>query len=257
MGLFDFFRGGQGPVAGKTFSGKAVLSPEVNPDMAPGILPGDGQGELMLPPTMERQPGFFDRVKAKDANGMSFGDRALLALLAVNGDAGTALQLRNQMRKDTREQADRQRQNEAFKGAYRDGKFDMGAYVEALGDSGDAVEAVDIAKAFARKGGVDGGFAYTTDPMTGEVEWGEQREPSYSERLSAERVEDNEEWRDFMRDLYRQREDRMTRQGDARIGISRGNQGIAAQRESRLGSKAGGAPAGVPAPPPGFRFVRP
>lgn len=204
---------------------------------------GERDHELQLPPTMQKQPGFFSRMIGTDGDGASFGDRLMMATMAAQNPA-SAMDYRLKLRKETADKSERQRRNEALKGAYRNGRFDPQAYIEGVGDAGDATDAFDIAKVTAPKAGVDGGYSYTQDPMTGETQWGEQRPMSYSEQLAEERAAELEEYRE-----------EMLKQGWARVGQGGERIGLARQREGRIAS--GPRAGGIPAPPPGFRPVRP
>lgn len=233
MGLFDFMRGGMSPAAGKGFAGKFGMNPNMNPAMAPEMA---DPGMLMTAPTMQQQPGIMERMRQPNADGIGLQDRLMMAALALQGQGGAALQYRSGLKKQAQEKGDRSRQNEAFRGAYDpvSGKFDPAKYLEAIGDAGDATDVADLQKAFAPKTGVDGGFSYSINPTTGQVEWGDQRPMSYNEEAASERMDDNEQWRSFLRDLYERREDRMQTQGAERIGLARQREGrIAGQGAAR------------------------
>lgn len=214
MGLFDFL--------------KDKIS------MTPGATIDGGQfGTLQQAPTITQTPGLWSRLKTPDANGMNFADRWQQAAMMLDGDTEGAMRYR----KSFEDRVQRQRKNEAMRGAYdpQTGKFDIGRYMEAIGPDGDASDAFEIAKSTAPKGGVDGGYAYKIDPMTGEIHWGGQRGKSYREELDEQKAEELEAYRE-----------QMIRQGWARVGQGDERIGISRQREGRIA--AGGAGGGASAP---------
>jgi len=129
MGMFDFLKDRMAPQAG------GVVAPV-----------GGRDHQLQLPPTMQKQPGLFSRMVGTDSDGAGLRDRMMMALIAAQGDPMAAIQMRQGLRKETTDKAERQRRNEALKAAYQNGKFDPQAYIDGVGDSGDATDAFDIAK---------------------------------------------------------------------------------------------------------------
>lgn len=120
--------------------------------------------------------------------------------------------------------ADLARKNAAFKAAYQGGRFNPQAYLDAIGDEGDASEAFSLAKALAPQGGVDGGTAYTRDPLTGEVQWGEQRPMSPAERLAEERAAALEAYREEQIRLAEERQ-RLAERREGRVAAGGGRGG--------------------------------
>lgn len=255
MGLFDFLKPTLSATPGAVMPGKQRLAQGVQPVMAPEDLAfGSGDvGPLQMPPVL-REQSFMDRMTAPK-NGASFADRALMAMLALNGQAGAAVQMRQGLKDQSRKDDERQARNAALKQAYgEDGKFNMRRYMDALGDGGDALEGVDIQRALAPKTGVDDGFFYSVDP-DGTGRWGEQRKPSYAEQLSYDRQNDpeREELLNAQTEAYLALAEQRKHQGDYYGAKAR--QPYAPQRP-RAAGKAG--PMGSAPPiPPGFRVVQP
>lgn len=203
-------------------------------------------GPMQGAPVLKEQPSLLSRVGnfLTSPQNMAAIGAALHNASGGSGGVEMAQQIGERRRQEEKQAVDKakaladlQRKNAAFKAAYRNGKFDPQAYIDAIGDTGDATEAFSLAKALAPQGGVDGGTAYTRDPITGEVTWGEQRPMSYAEQQAIERDRALEEYR------RAQLED-----ADERIAISR-------SREGRISRGGGGGRSGggaVPALPPGF-----
>lgn len=185
MGFMDLFRSKMVPQAGATVDGKFGINPNMNQAMAP-TLPDPGP--MQTAPQMVEQPGFFARQRIPGADGISNADRILMGLMSLNGDTQGAVQYGGNLKKTAKDDADRAHKNAALKAAYANGKFDPAAYMKALGNSGDAADALSIAKELAPKAGVDDGFTYTIDPVTGEVRWGGQRAASHAEESTAARA---------------------------------------------------------------------
>ena len=100
---------------------------------------------------------------------------------------------------------------------------------------------------------MDGGYAYQTDPFTGETVFGDQRPMSYNEQIAQDRMEEQERRNQVLEQIAM-----------GNLGVRQGQFGLSRQREGRIasqpkGSSGGGlGGAGAPAPlPPGFRLVRP
>lgn len=206
-------------------------------------------------PDLEEKPsilsGVWDYLKSPQ-NLAALGG-ALKNYSGGEGGVEQAMAIGEQRRGEARQnaamekaKADLARKNAAFKAAYVNGRFDPQAYLAAMGGEGDMAEGFSLAAKLAPEGGVDGGTAWTRDPLTGETTWGERRGPSHGEELADERNDETAQYREIMLELRRQAEERMARQGDARIGLSR-------QREGRISSGGGGGGHGpVPALPAGF-----
>jgi hypothetical protein len=258
MGLFDAFKTQFTAQPGAVFQGKQRLAPGVEPAMAPeslAFMPQD-VGEMRRPPIFGEE-SFGDRLKKPNADGATFADRALMALMTMNGQGGAALQMRQGFKDQTRQDNERRTRNEALRGAYgEDGKFDMRKYMDAVGENGDALEAVDIQRALAPKTAVDGGFFYSVGP-DGQGTWGEQRDPSYAEELDYQRQNDPE--REALLEAQTRAYDALAgqRQNQGAYYGARARQPYAPQR-ARAGPAGGGrgaAPPNMPPPPPGFRPV--
>lgn len=256
MGLLDFLiKPGlqatpQGPTAPtKAFNAEGLLA-DIGPMQRPDVLtetPSPLQGfASKFFGTTDQGDTFSDRLYAFGET-MGGGD-GMGYLNARRGDVRAQTERAEakaeKERTKAEAQADLARRNAAFRGAYKGGRFDPEAYMAAMGDQGDASEAFSLARALAPKAGVDGGTAYTQDPLTGETQWGDQRAESPAERLARERMEDM--------DAYREEQIRLREEA---LGLSR-------QREGRIAAGAGargrgGAAGAIPAPPSGFRIITP
>lgn len=129
MGMFDFL--------------KSRLS------ATPGAQAMAPDGQMMQSaPVLREQPGLIDKVKSAYAGGPSFQDRALMAMLALQGDAGAAMRMRMGLREERRDEEERQRRNGALKAAYdpATGKFDRNRYMQG---GGDMVDSLEIERAIA------------------------------------------------------------------------------------------------------------
>lgn len=219
MGMFDFLKGKVGPAA----------QASVN-----AIGPAGEIGPLAQPPTMQRQPNFLERGQMPGPSGLSMADRILMGLMSLNDDTRGAIAYGAGKTKTATDNHERARKNAALKKAYGPNGFDVQAFMAEMGDGGDASEALSLAKELAPSGGVDGSFAYTKDPLTGQVHWGEQREMSHAEEAQLAREAEAER-------RNRELED-----------IARGRLGVADYAAHHRVGRGGGARASVPALPAGF-----
>ena len=265
MALLDFLTKAQGLTASP--QEQTMVSPfgaGLDAPQGDGLLSAMGPQMMQQGPaeTMTRMPQIspgpslldgikdgFGKMKDPGSDGISFLDRIYAA--ADEYDTGNGMAHLQGKRKEHQSTLDKAaagqalaRKNAAFRGAYRDGRFDPQAYMDALGAEDDASDAFSFAKAAAPQGGVDGATAWTRDPFSGETTWGEQRQESPAERERAAQNDEMMAYRQEMMELRRQQEERARRQGDERIGLSR-------QREGRVAAGGGGR-GGVPPLPPGF-----
>lgn len=234
-GLFDFL--GQNPA----FGAEAQPDPQSLPSVQHAAPMADPGALTHLATEAPKPPGFLDKLRQPDENGINFSDRlyAFGAALSDTPEAGMAhLDRRRAAFKDdaklAEQKADRARKNAAFRSAYKDGKFDPGAYTAALGDSGDPSDIAELSKTFAPKTGVDGGFGYSIGP-DGNPVWGAQRPQSFTEQAAALREAEIERHNQAM-------EEAMQRN----LGI----RDFTAHRPRASGR------GGVPPPPPGAGLVR-
>lgn len=214
--------------------------------------------QMMQAPDIEQKPsllqGAWDWIKSPQGR-LMIG--AGLKSLGGDENAGyEAAQIGARMRderraleKEAQAKDDLARKNAAFKAAYQDGRFNPQAYLDAIGDEGDASEAFSLAKALAPQGGVSGDTSYTRDPITGEVTWGEERPWSRRDQEAADKADEMAAYREILAEVAK-----------GRLGVSEAQAALARQREGRIaagGGKSGAAKAGVPAPPSGFRIITP
>lgn len=118
-GLKDMFGGGQQIAAGR-----------------------EGANGLLQAPQMQQGPGLLDRLRAPDANGVTFSDKlsAMGGILAGDDNPYARIDAAKKANAETQQRA---RRNQAFMAAYKNGKFDPAAYAEALGSAN--VDPSDIA----------------------------------------------------------------------------------------------------------------
>lgn len=223
---------------------------EVSPYEQPQAQPNDGllsavpealemgaPQQMQGAPTLEEQPsllsGVWDYLKSPQnlaalggaLKNYSGGEGGVEQAMAI-GDRRRHDEQRNEA--EEKAKADLAKKNAAFKAAYQGGRFDPQAYMAAIGDGGDAAEGFSLAAKLAPKGGVDGGTAYTEDPITGEIVWGEQRGMSPAEKLAEQRAQQLEEYR------RQQLED-----ADERIALARQREGRVAAGPRRGGGGGG------------------
>lgn len=215
--------------------------PQAEPDGLLSAVPQAGgtfgaPEQMIRPPQIEEKPsllsGVWDYLKSPQ------NLRAVGAALKGDDAWRDVAQMNQQDRLLERETAKQQqakedlaRKNAAFKAAYQGGKFNPQAYLEAIGDGGDAGEAFSLAAKLAPKAGVDGGTPYTQDALTGATTWGEQREMSPGEVLAAQRQQELDDYRE---EQIRLREEQLA---------------LARQREGRVARgrpSGGGAPGKLP-----------
>lgn len=219
MGLFSFLFDQQAPTGGGFVSADtlpksdpnapidpgmsapthltAAAGPDINPAMAPDITGnlGAGQdlGEVRTLPHMATQPGLLSRLKAPDANGMTFGDKLALSgmMLRDNADPSTVMEYQNSRLKQAqfqRQLALQQRGNQAFRAAYQGGKFNPQVYASVMGDALDPDALAKLSTTFNPKKTLQDGFIVTTDPIGGGLTIDGQRPMNYGEQNSAEQA---------------------------------------------------------------------
>lgn len=195
-------------------------TPAIQPSAEPQPQPPTSRGAA-LPGNIPMKDGSTAPMSMRD---LPFSDRLLAAASALQGDYRTPMAMltdrREMAMKETerqREMAMREAKNRAIQSAYdpETGRFSVGRYLQEAGPAADLADFSALTQAFARKSGVDGGYAYSLDPMTGDVTWGPQRGMSHSEetgRMSAEET---------------------GRHNRAQEGISRGQLDVARSNASR------------------------
>lgn len=252
MSLFDFLT--QDPTGGQGF-GPATqpVQPQVA-EQAPA-MPQTAQapagGLLQAPAQTAQGPGLLERLRTPDDTGISTLDKigAAAAMLRDNAEPDVGYKILDSKRKafqsakDTAAaQALKEKGNRAFRAAYQNGKFDASTYASVMGDDLDPMAFAKLATAAGPKGGESGGFALTTNPLNGQVEWHGQRPPSYADTTS------------FRTEAEREQHDRTTEaQGAGHLAVAQGNAALAKQREGRLASKP--AAGGASWLPPGAKIV--
>ena len=259
MALLDFLQGiGKTSVPITPFNPNA---PTEGPDLG-GVDPTEMGAFAGQAPAQPKKEGLLSRIMATGDDGVTFGDKLYAAGGIIKGDGDPLSQINAKRTEykanektrlaEEKQQAARARQAAALRASYVNGKFNPQAYIEAMAGDVTADELAGFTK-FAPKGGVDGGFAYTTDVFSGDTTFGAQRPMSYSEQIAQDRLEETER---------RNRELEALARGG--LAVRQGQLGLSRQREGRIasqpkGSSGGGlGGAGAPAPlPPGFRLVRP
>lgn len=207
--------------------------------------------QMIRPPQLEEKPsllaGIGERL-TKEKDGVGFWDRLYAAGEVVGGGDGMGYL---QGKRDTyaktleKQQAkeDLARKNAAFKAAYRDGKFNPQAYLDAIGEDGDVAEAFSLADKLRPKTGVSGDTPYTID-NEGNVEWGEERPWSRRDQEAADKNDEMAMYRELMAAV-----------AQGRLSVAEGQAALARQREGRIaadGGKGGGKGGGPPPPGPGW-----
>lgn len=260
-GFLDFLKGAGGGLKETVFGTPELLETSNN-------IVDPQLGELKRPPTITENPngntqgGLLSNILNTGDDGVTFADKlyAVGGLMRGQDDPLSQINAKRTEYKanektrlaEEKQQAARARQAAALRASYVDGKFNPQAYIEAMAGDVTADDLAGFTK-LAPKGGVDGGFATSTDPFTGETTFGEQRPMSYNEQIAQDRL-DEQERRNLVMEAIAQ----------GRLGVAQGQLGLGQQREGRIasqpkGSSGGGlGGAGAPAPlPPGFRLVRP
>jgi hypothetical protein len=256
MGFLDFLTKPRG--MNVTERGKMMVSPyESGPNDSGGLLSSlvepmqqGAPQEMTQMPDIKPGPsllgGLKDRLMA-EKDGVGFADRlfAVGEVLQDRDGMGYLSGKRDKYRVDqeavaekAEAKADLARRNQAFRNAYRDGKFDPQAYMAAIGDQADASEAFLLADKLAPKAGVSGDTPYTIDNQ-GNVTWGEERPWSRRDQEAADKADEMAAYRDILADIAR-----------GRLSVSQGQAALARQREGRIAAGGGRGGAGGP-PPPG------
>lgn len=196
--------------------------------------------------------GFLDNLTATGDDGVSFSDKLYAAGAILQNDPNALSGIQAKRTKYTENQAalakeaklaqERAKKAAALKAAYVNGKFNPQAYIEAMaGDVG--LDDLTAAQRLAPQGGVEGGYAYTKDPFTGQVTFGEQRPISRAEQLAQERFDEQERRNQVLEDIAR-----------GRLGVAQGQLGVS---RDRLNQPSGGGAAPQPAQPSAPRISNP
>lgn len=250
MSLFDFL------TQPRTSVQPGAVTPNATALDQDGLL--SSVGPMSQAPVVTEKPSLLSgALKYLGSNQNLMGIAAGLKGLGGDENAGFEVAQLNQQRQQRQQQAqaqqkkqaDLQRKNAAFKAAYRPGadgkvRFDPAAYVDALGDAGEADigEIASMHNAMAPKTGVSGDTPYTMDDETGGVTWGQPRPMSHSEQLAEQRAQEQERRNQVLEDIMR-----------GNLDVRRGQLGVSQHREGRVGAGGGGhGGGGVPALPPGF-----
>lgn len=236
MALLDFLQGiGKTSVPITPFNPNA---PTEGPDLG-GVDPTEMGAFAGQAPAQPKKEGLLSRIMATGDDGVTFGDKLYAAGGIIKGDSDPLSQIsakRNEFKAnektrlaEEKQKATRARQAAALQAAYVDGKFNPQAYIAAM--SGDVTpdELAGFTK-LAPKGGVDGGYAYQTDPFSGETVFGDQRPMSYSEQIAQDRLEETER---------RNRELEALARGG--LAVRQGQLGLSRQREGRIASQPSSA----------------
>lgn len=260
-GFLDFLKSAGGGIK-DTLLGTPELQAKSNDIVDPEL------GVLKRPPTLEANPngntqgGLLSNILNTGDDGVTFADKlyAVGGLMRGQDDPLSEINAKRTEYKanektrlaEEKQKAARAKQSAALRASYVDGKFNPQAYIEAMSGDVTADELGGFTK-LAPKAGVDGGYAYQTDPFTGETVFGDQRPMSYNEQIAQDRLDEQERRNQVLEQIAM-----------GNLGVRQGQLGLSRQREGRIasqpkGSSGGGlGGAGAPAPlPPGFRFVRP
>lgn len=196
--------------------------------------------------------GFLQGMTQPDESGVTFADKIFAAGSVLSKDADPLSAITAKRTKYTENQAalakeaklaqERAKKAAALKAAYVNGKFNPQAYIEAMGNEA-SLDDLTGATRLAPKGGVDGGYAYTTDPFTGETTFGGQRPISRAEQLAQERFDEQERRNQVLEDIAR-----------GRLGVAQGQLGVS---RDRLNRPSGGGAAPQPAQPSAPRISNP
>ena len=258
-GFLDFLQGiGKTSVPITPFNPNAPVD---GPDLG-GVDPTEMGAFAGQAPAQPKKEGLLSRIMATGDDGVTFGDKLYAAGGIIKGDGDPLSQINAKRTEykanektrlaEEKQQAARARQSAALRASYVDGKFNPQVYIEAMAGDVTADELGGFTK-LAPKGGVDGGYAYQTDPFTGETVFGDQRPMSYNEQIAQDRLDEQERRNQVLEQIAM-----------GNLGVRQGQLGLSRQREGRIasqpkGSSGGGlGGAGAPAPlPPGFRLVRP
>lgn len=249
MGLFDFLK----PQIRATGPGGFNFTTQgLDPNAA--LVRQEGAGGFMKTMPQLKNYGLLDRLKEPDANGAGFGDRALMALLALNGDVGAAIRMRMGLREERREDDEKKRRNEALKAAYdpATGKFDRSRYMQGGGDMSDSLEIErDLAALAPKREVVEG-----PDGIYERGEQGWSRVMDYPEEPEEPRPAPSG---------FRWAEDGESlelipgyAEGIGRVsGVRREAVTSRPMPRQPAAGRRGGLPSNIPPPPPGFRPVQP
>lgn len=242
-GFLDFMKSAGGNLK-ETLFGTPELQSTSNDIVDPKL------GLLKRPPTIEANPngntqgGLLSNVLNTSDDGVTFGDKLYAAGGVLRGDEDplsginakrTKFQAAESQRAmEEKQQAQRAKAASALRAAYQGGKFNPQAYIDAMAGDVTPDELAGFTK-LAPKSGVDGGFAYTQDPFSGETQFGAQRPMSYAEQISQQRAEEAERRNLQLEEIAR-----------GRLGVAQGQLGLGQQRERRVASQPrGGAGQGA------------
>lgn len=236
MALLDFLQGiGKTSVPITPFNPNA---PTEGPDLG-GVDPTEMGAFAGQAPAQPKKEGLLSRIMATGDDGVTFGDKLYAAGGIIKGEGDPLSQINAKRTEykanektrlaEEKQQAARARQAAALRASYVNGKFNPQAYIEAMAGDVTPDELAGFTK-FAPKGGVDGGFAYTTDVFSGDTTFGAQRPMSYSEKIAQDRLDEQER---------RNREIEALARGG--LAVRQGQLGLSQQREGRIASGAGGS----------------
>lgn len=237
-GFLDFLKSAGGGIK-DTLLGTPELQAKSNDIVDPEL------GVLKRPPTLEANPngntqgGLLSNILNTGDDGVTFADKlyAVGGLMRGQDDPLSEINAKRTEFKtnektrlaEEKQKAARAKQSAALRASYIDGKFNPQAYIEAMAGDVTADELGGFTK-LAPKAGVDGGYAYQTDPFTGETVFGDQRPMSYNEQIAQDRLDEQERRNQVLEQIAM-----------GNLGVRQGQLGLSQQREGRIASGAGGS----------------
>lgn len=185
MGFLDFLT--QPRISAKPRDQLTITPYEQNAPPQDGLLSTLVEPmQQAAPQQMQRMPQLEEKPSLLSGAMKFMTSPQMLAAIGagIKGD-GTGVQIAAQLgqqrreleamaQKDAKAKADLARKNAAFKAAYQDGRFNPQAYLDAIGDEGDALEAAQLARELGPKRKVfsntHGVFAYDENDPESEIE---------------------------------------------------------------------------------------
>ena len=236
MALLDFLQGiGKTSVPITPFNPNAPMD---GPDLG-GVDPTEMGAFASQAHAQPKKEGLLSRVMATGDDGVTFADKLYAAGGIIKGDGDPLSQINAKRAEfktnektrlaEEKQKAARARQAAALRASYVDGKFNPQAYIEAMSGDVTADELGGFTK-LAPKAGVDGGYAYQTDPFTGETVFGDQRPMSYNEQIAQDRLEEQERRNQVLEQIAM-----------GNLGVRQGQLGLSRQREGRIASQPSSA----------------
>lgn len=195
-------------------------------------------------PQAEKPEGFLSKVFGTGDDGVTFADKLYATGGILQNDPNAMIGISDKRKEfkaegakralEEKQAAQRAKQATALRQAYQNGRFNPQAYIEAMAGDVTADELGGFTK-LAPKAGVDGGFAYTQDPFSGETQFGAQRPMSYNEQIAEDRLDEQERRNQVLEQIAM-----------GNLGVRQGQLGLGQQRERRVASQPkGGAGQGA------------